>query len=317
VSKVYFDVRDVAKALRLGFSGKKMALGFVGVVVGYIGYAILCYLALSAGGYPFGELWARYRFYPCVAGTSLPWYSWVIYGIGVAFLVLVLLATAAGSQYWWPTKVSYDAIFYDNETEAQDTPDVFAITDANDPGSVTGSATSDGAQTGGECTLTDSTKQFTSTDLVYARDIVHNITDDSDGIVLEVVSDTELKTALFDGKSNQWSSGDEYRIERSGHKQITFDAPCSTAGHIVTVPYVCMPQPVFSSYRNWRFPASTCRAVCMEAAYLYASQKEDFAMADRLRAAFAEEVRRYRIETARSTLQGGRYSDIGIYRTRL
>lgn len=222
-----------------------------------------------------------------------------------------------GSQYWWPTKVSYDAIFYDNETEAQDTPDVFAITDANDPGSVTGSATSDGAQTGGECTLTDSTKQFTSTDLVYARDIVHNITDDSDGIVLEVVSDTELKTALFDGKSNQWSSGDEYRIERSGHKQITFDAPCSTAGHIVTVPYVCMPQPVFSSYRNWRFPASTCRAVCMEAAYLYASQKEDFAMADRLRAAFAEEVRRYRIETARSTLQGGRYSDIGIYRTRL
>ena len=96
MSKVYFDVRDVAKALRLGFSGKKMALGFVGVVVGYIGYAILTYLALSAGGHPFGELWAKYRFYPCVAGTSLPWYSWVIYGIGVAFWVLVLLATAAG-----------------------------------------------------------------------------------------------------------------------------------------------------------------------------------------------------------------------------
>jgi len=96
VSKVYFDVRDIAKALRLGFSGKKMALGFVGVVVGYIGYAILTYLALLAGGYPFGEVWGNYKFYPCVAGLSLPWYSWVIYAIGVVFWVLVLLATAAG-----------------------------------------------------------------------------------------------------------------------------------------------------------------------------------------------------------------------------
>jgi len=96
VSKVYFDVRDIAKALRLGFSGKKMALGFVGVVLGYVGYAILAYLALLAGGYPFGEIWGSYKFYPCVAGLSLPWYSWVIYGVGVVFWVLVLLATAAG-----------------------------------------------------------------------------------------------------------------------------------------------------------------------------------------------------------------------------
>lgn len=96
MSKVYFDVRDVAKALRLGFSGKKMALGFAGVVVGYIGYAIFSYLALLAGGSSFGELWARYRFYPSVVGASLPWYGWVLYGIGVAFWVLVLLATAAG-----------------------------------------------------------------------------------------------------------------------------------------------------------------------------------------------------------------------------
>jgi len=96
VSKVYFDVRDIAKALRLGFSGKKMALGFVGVVLGYVGYAILAYLALLAGGYPFGEIWGSYKFYPCVAGLSLPWYSWVIYGVGVVFWMLVLLATAAG-----------------------------------------------------------------------------------------------------------------------------------------------------------------------------------------------------------------------------
>lgn len=96
MSKVYFDVRDIAKALRLGFSGKKMALGFVGVVLGYVGYAILAYLALLAGGYPFGEIWGSYKFYPCVAGLSLPWYSWVIYGVGVVFWVLVLLATAAG-----------------------------------------------------------------------------------------------------------------------------------------------------------------------------------------------------------------------------
>lgn len=213
-----------------------------------------------------------------------------------------------GYEYHFPVRTTHEAIFAKNETENRDHPLTFAIVDRSTPASaITGTATAAGAKSGGQCTLTDSTKYFTTTNLVYPRDVVHNITDGSDGVVLSVTDNTHLVTALFGGKKNAWTLGDEYVIQRASGKQLLLDAPSATTGHTIFVPYVCMPSPVYSDYGSWRFPPMSCRAIAYEAAFLYQNRKGDYPGADRHHILFINEINRIRTETARGALRGGRY----------
>ena len=94
MNNLYFDCRDLLKAVRLGWSGKKMALSFCGLIIGYLGYAILSYVALLSGGQAFGEIWRTYGLYPWISGAGFPWYTWVIYIAGILFAIVVLFRYA-------------------------------------------------------------------------------------------------------------------------------------------------------------------------------------------------------------------------------
>lgn len=213
-----------------------------------------------------------------------------------------------GTGYHFPVLTTYEALFRANETAERACPARFCITDRTTPPAIISSTTTAaGAQSAGQCTLTDSTKLFTTTNLVYPRDIVHNATDASDGVVLTVTDATRLVTALFSGKKNAWGNGDAYVIQRASGKQILLDAPSESSGHTITVPYVCMPSPVFSDYGFWRFPPMSCRAIAFEAAFLYQNRKGNYPGADRHHVLFLNEVNRIRTETARAALRGGRY----------
>ena len=105
MAKLYFNVRDLFRAARLGWSGKKMWIGFCGISVAYLIHGILTYLSLlAAGTRTFGELWDIHGLFPRaivrsgVAFVALehgfPWLSWVLYGIGAIIALFVMLCTA-------------------------------------------------------------------------------------------------------------------------------------------------------------------------------------------------------------------------------
>ena len=105
MAKLYFNVRDLFRAARLGWSGKKMWIGFRGITVAYLIHGILAYLSLLvAGARTFGELWDIHGLFPRaivrsgVAFVALehgfPWLSWVIYGIGAIIALFIVLCTA-------------------------------------------------------------------------------------------------------------------------------------------------------------------------------------------------------------------------------
>jgi hypothetical protein len=95
--KLYFDFRDVFRAARYGFSGKKIGLQFWGFLLGYLGYFILTNIALKISGIGLGATWATYRLFPSVVPGLLTWLGWIIYIAGIVFWAIMWLmySTAA------------------------------------------------------------------------------------------------------------------------------------------------------------------------------------------------------------------------------
>lgn len=214
-----------------------------------------------------------------------------------------------GSNYFWPVLTSHEKIYKSNYTDSRENPNRFAIVDKADKSElITSTATAAGAAANGECTLTDTTKDFTDTDLVYPRDIIHNSTDGSDGYVLEVLSATQLKVALFDGTDNDITLGDSYRIQPAAQYALVLEAPSSTAGHVLTLPYVCMPSPVFSELMWWRLNPRSCRAIAWGAAAMFKQPERQYQDAAQLGGTFAAEVSRMKHEIAKQRLlENSRY----------
>ena len=210
-------------------------------------------------------------------------------------------ATAAATRF--PVLVDYDRIFGANLSEARETPTCFAIRDfQDDQNRIEGQASAIGEAAGGESVLTADGQSFLST--VNVRDIVHNVTDGSVGRVLAVTDDTHLKTALFAGTANAWAVNDNFIIIPGRKKQITLEAPSKTAGHTMTVPYLRMPSPVYSDYGFWAFEERSCRAIVMEACFLWKIDYDSDPRRDAaLHALFVDEINRVRRELARTRLQ--------------
>lgn len=131
-------------------------------------------------------------------------------------------------------------------------PDNFDITSrAGEDAQVTGTETTGGSLVAGKATLIDSAGDFTN---IEPHDTIHNTTDGSMGVVLSKTNVTTLVTALFDGTNNFWTSGDAYVIQpQAKYRMILTPAP-DTASHIVTVPYLRRPKPVYSDYDAFQFP---------------------------------------------------------------
>jgi hypothetical protein len=173
------------------------------------------------------------------------------------------------ANYNWITYREQNQCYQDNNTSDQSIPNYFSIVDESSlPTNITGTATSDSSASGGECTLTDSTAPFTSA-TVQAGDLIHNTTDGSYGVVVEYTSTSAIKTALFGGTNNDWTSSDAYVLVPQTRRQIYIDPPSLTAGHTITLKYICKPDPVYSSYRSYRIPSHYMPAVIKYAAWLY------------------------------------------------
>lgn len=170
------------------------------------------------------------------------------------------------SNYYFLTWKDYEDIFYDNNTTSVTIPSHFSIIDVADQDQVTGTATSAGDASAGECTLTDTAGDFSD---VNPGAIVHNTTDGSDGVVLSKTSSTVLVTALFGGTGNDWDSSDTYVIQPQSRYQLYLDPPPSTADYTVTVPYIQQPDPVYSDYGIYRFSDQYKEALIKYAFWLY------------------------------------------------
>jgi len=171
-----------------------------------------------------------------------------------------------GSNYNFLTWKDYEDIVYENNTDSVAIPSRFSIIDTSKGTQLTGTATSDGDASAGECTLTDTAADFSTAE---AGAIVHNTTDGSDGVVLSKTSTTALVVALFGGTGNDWDSSDAYVIQPQSRYQIFLDPPPSTAGYTLYVPYIQQPAPVYSDYGIYRFSDQYKEALIKYAFWLY------------------------------------------------
>lgn len=95
VTNLYFNVRDIFRAARLGWSGKKTWIAFCGIAIAYIIHGILTYVALLAiPAGTFGELWDKYGLFPKAMPGQFSWLSWIIYVIGAVVALFIVLCTA-------------------------------------------------------------------------------------------------------------------------------------------------------------------------------------------------------------------------------
>lgn len=99
--KLKFDWRDILRAPRIAFSLQKMWIQLVGLTIGMFFYLDFTYGSLAAAGVPLKTAWAQYGLLPCLfsIGDKVPWYSWVLYGIGSLILLFAaMIANTAASR---------------------------------------------------------------------------------------------------------------------------------------------------------------------------------------------------------------------------
>ena len=102
MDKRYFDFRDIFQAIRYGFSGRKIAVHLVGLVLAYLIYQILVYISLFVvGNTAAQEFWNRYGLLPALpfSDTGLTQITEIAMWIGVVcFACIFFLASTAVSK---------------------------------------------------------------------------------------------------------------------------------------------------------------------------------------------------------------------------
>ena len=90
-TKFYYDFRDIFRAGRLGFRGKKMMMHFLGLMLGYVIFEALTYLSLIGSG-KVSAFWAKYGLRPALevfAGRS-----------AIAPPLITIILMAVGALIW-------------------------------------------------------------------------------------------------------------------------------------------------------------------------------------------------------------------------
>lgn len=208
--------------------------------------------------------------------------------------IAVFTDKARASTGWNGGTPSGTASYYKIENvSSQEIPSFFSIRDKQVLyDQITGTTTSAGDAAGGECTLTDTSALFITSEFANSGDTVHNTTDGSVGIVLAISSDTVAKTALFGGTGNDWDTDDKYVIQPQGRLEIVLDPPPSTSGDIVRIEYIARPDPVYSDYGVYRFRPHVAEALVKYAAWLYKYRDEEPNFGDKFYVFFDSEIRR-------------------------
>ncbi len=117
MTKLHWSYKDVFRALRLGFSAKKVWMMSLGLLFGFAGYAILTYIAYTVAGTDILTVWQTFRLLPFPAPLDypFPWYAWIIYAVAVAYFLCVLLITGTAVS-----KVAYEQLRGDEFFESKE-----------------------------------------------------------------------------------------------------------------------------------------------------------------------------------------------------
>ena len=196
-----------------------------------------------------------------------------------------------GSSTDWLSMESYDNFLQNGNPPG--TPTEFCITDASMGSRVTGTATSAGAQTGGESLLVDASADFS---LMYPGDIVINTKEEYYGYCIGTGT-TSITTAMFDltvrgGQYASWASGDTYIVQPAGRYQVIVDPPPAISGQILTVSYFAKPIPVYSDYGMYPFATGYEEALVKYAVWLYKYRDSKPAYADPLYVVYERYMRK-------------------------
>lgn len=102
MEKRYFDFRDIFQVIRYGFSGRKIAVHFIGLVIAYLIYELLVYLSLFVeGGAAAQDFWNTSALLPVLpfSNAELALITEIAMWIGVAsFACIFFLASTVASK---------------------------------------------------------------------------------------------------------------------------------------------------------------------------------------------------------------------------
>jgi hypothetical protein len=117
MTKLHWSYKDVFRALRLGFSAKKVWMMSLGLLFGFAGYATLTYVAYVTAGNDFLSIWQMFRLlpFPAPLDYAFPWYSWLIFAAAVTWFLCVLLVTGTAVS-----KVAYEQLRGDEFYESKE-----------------------------------------------------------------------------------------------------------------------------------------------------------------------------------------------------
>ena len=91
MAKLHFDIRDIFRVIRLGWSGKKIWVGLIGLAISYVGYSVLVLIAHSVSGTALSDVWRQYALFPSAQLGTLTPLGTVIHVLGMVFVVAVVL----------------------------------------------------------------------------------------------------------------------------------------------------------------------------------------------------------------------------------
>ncbi len=90
---LHFDIRDLFRAIRLGWSGKKIWVGLCGLFSTYAGYSILVTLAHLSAGSSLSQIWHRYGLFPGASPEALPPVGMVLNLVAMVFSLVAIFLT--------------------------------------------------------------------------------------------------------------------------------------------------------------------------------------------------------------------------------
>lgn len=97
-----FKTRDLFRSARMAFGFQRLWLQFLGLLIGYLGYLICTYATILITDQNINTIWDRFGLLPSVFGLALPWYGWLLSGMGMLWLFffsLVASCSVARASY--------------------------------------------------------------------------------------------------------------------------------------------------------------------------------------------------------------------------
>jgi hypothetical protein len=93
MKSLHFTYRDLLRAPRLAFGIQRIWINGLGFFIGYVVYLILTYFSGIIGGYHCSYIWSEFGLLPCTMALSVPWYSTLVYIIGLFLFIAIMLMT--------------------------------------------------------------------------------------------------------------------------------------------------------------------------------------------------------------------------------